>query len=177
MATGCALTQDFNLNADCRDAIGGIKAVYFIEIGNVVSVTDASGMVTAITKATGAVFRKYTLIRQTSKASDSLTVNEQNGTIFSAHTLEIIINKRNANTRNEIMIMGRVNLQAVVTDNNGKSFLYGKDFGLTLGAGTGDTGTAWGDRNGYTLPFAGNERELALEVSDAVMLTLQTPGA
>lgn len=172
----CALTQDFNLNADCRDAIGGIKAVFFLEIGNVSSVVDVSGVVTVITKAAGTIFRKYTLIRATSNASDALTVSEANGTIFSAQTLEIIINKRDANTRNEIMILGRVNVAAVVTDNNGKSFLYGREFGLTMGAGTGATGTAWGDRNGYTLPFAGNERELAPEVSDAVMLTLQTPG-
>jgi hypothetical protein len=174
---GCALTQDFNLNADCRDAIGGIKIVHVIEIGNVLSVTEASGMVTAITKATGTIFRKYTLIRATSHADDALTVNEQNGSIFSAQSVEIIMNKRNANARNEIMIMGRVNLAFVVTDNNGKSFLYGREFGLTMGAGTGATGTAWGDRNGYTLPFAGNERELAPEVDDATMLTLQTPGA
>lgn len=172
----CALTQDFNLNADCRDAIGGIKAVYFLEIGNVTSITDSSGTITAIVKASGKIFRKYTLIRATSNASDALTVSEANGSIFSAQTVEIVINKRSANIRNEIMILGRTNVLVVVTDNNNNSFLYGREFGLTLGAATGATGTAWGDRNGFTLPFAGNERELAFQVSDAVMATLQTPG-
>lgn len=176
MAVSCVLTQDFNLNADCRDAIGGIKEIYVIEIGNVSSVTEASGVVTAITKATGSYFRKYTLIRATSKASDTVTTSEQTGTVFSTQSVEIVINKRNANIRNEIMIMARVNLQFVVVDNNNNAFLYGRDFGLTMGAGTGDTGTAWGDRNGYTLPFSGNERELALQVADSVIATLQTPG-
>jgi hypothetical protein len=166
----CALTQDFNL--DCRDSIGGVKIVSVIEVGNVSAMTDASGVVTAITKVSGKVFRKYTLIRDTSSASETLTVNEQNGTVFAAQTVDIIINKRQANTRNEIMLMAKNNLIFIVTDNNGKNFMYGKEFGLVLSAGVAATGTAWGDRNGYTLPFAGNERELAYEVSDSAMATL-----
>lgn len=172
---GCSLTQDFNL--DCRDAIGGIKIVYLIEIGNISAIVDASGVITTITKATSKVFRKYTLIRDTSHATETLTVSEQNGTVFSAQQVEIIINKRQANTRNEIMLLAQNNLAMVVTDNNNKNFLYGREFGLVLTAAVAGTGTAWGDRNGYTLPFAGNERVLAYEVSDAAMATLQTPGA
>lgn len=171
----CSLTQDFNL--DCRDSIGGVKVVYLIEIGNISSVVDASGVVTTITKATGKVFRKYSLIRETSNFTDTLTISEQNGTVFAAQALEIIINKLQANTRNEIMLIARTNVAAVVGDNNGKYWLLGRENGLVLGAAAGASGTAWGDRNGYTLPFAGNERELAYEVSSSVVSTLQTPGA
>src|SRR5689334_21696326 len=117
---GCALTQDLNL--DCRDSIGGIKTVSVIEIGNISSMTDASGVVTAITKVSGKVFRKYSLIRDTSNASETLTVSEQNGTVFSAQQVEIILNKRQANTRNEIMLMAKNNLVFIVTDNNDKNF-------------------------------------------------------
>lgn len=169
----CALTQDMNL--DCRDAIGGLKVVYFIETSNISSYTDASGVVTAITKVTGKIFRKYALIRDTSNFTDVLTTSEQNGTVFAAETLEIIINKMQANTRNEIMLLARTNLTAVVGDNSGKYFLLGREFGLVLATGTGASGTAWGDRNGYTLSFAGNERELAYEVQASVITTLQTP--
>lgn len=170
----CALTQDFNL--DCRDAIGGVKVVYFIETSNISSITDASGVISAITKVTGKVFRKYALIRDTSNFTDTLTVNEANGTVFAAEVLEIVINKMQANTRNEIMLLARTNVTAVVGDNSGKYFMLGREFGLVLGSAVGATGTAWGDRNGYTLPFAGNERELAYEVSSSVITTLQTPG-
>lgn len=171
----CSLTQDFNL--DCRDAIGGLKIVYFIETSNISAIVDASGVVTTITKATGKIFRKYALIRDTSNFTDTLTVSEANGTVFAAETLEVIINKMQANTRNEIMLLARTNLTAVVGDNSGKYFMLGREFGLVLATGTGATGTAWGDRNGYTLSFAGNERELAYEVSSAAVATLQTPGA
>jgi hypothetical protein len=174
MMPGCALTQDFNL--DCRDSIGGVKTIYLIEAGNISAVTEASGVVSAITKTAGSVFRKYSLIRDTSNATETLTVNEQNGTVFAAQAVEVIINKRQANTRNEIMLLAKNNISFVVVDMNGKAFLYGREFGLVLGAGVAATGTAWGDRNGYTLPFAGNEKELAPEVQVSVIATLQTPG-
>lgn len=56
----CALTQDLTL--DCRDSVGGLKEVYVIELGNVSTMTVTSGVVTALTKATGKKFRKYSLI-------------------------------------------------------------------------------------------------------------------
>ena len=96
----CNLTQSYNL--DCRDSVGGLKEVYFMELGNLTSFTEASGVVTAITKASGKKFYKYSLIKQTSKFEDTLTVNEENGTVYSAQKLTIILNKLQANTRNEI---------------------------------------------------------------------------
>jgi hypothetical protein len=51
----CALTQGYAL--DCRDSLGGITEVYFIEFKNVSAVTEASGVVSAITKGAGKVFR------------------------------------------------------------------------------------------------------------------------
>ena len=50
----CALTQGYSL--DCRDSLGGITEVYFIEKGNVSSITVASGSVSAITKVAGKRF-------------------------------------------------------------------------------------------------------------------------
>lgn len=170
----CALTQDFNL--DCRDSIGGVKEVYIIEIGNVSAVTEASGVVSAITKSTGKFFRKYSLIRQTSHFEDTGAISEANGTNFINQTGELIINKKQANTRNEVMLLAKNNLAFVVIDLNGKGWLFGREYGLVLGAYVAGTGTAWGDRNGYTLPFAGSEREPSPEVSLSCIATLQTPG-
>lgn len=170
----CALTQGFNL--DCRDAVGGIKEIYLIEIGNLSAVTEASGIVTAITNAAGKRFWKYSLIRETSNFSEAITGNEANGTIFYTQTGEIIVNKKQASVRNEIMLLAKNNVAIVAVDNNGKGWLYGRVFGLMLNAGTAATGTAWGDRNGYTLTFNGTEKELAPEVTTGVIATLETAG-
>lgn len=176
----CALTQGYNL--DCREGIGGIKEVYIIELAGVSAITESSGIVTAITKATGKRFWKYSLVRETSNASETITGNEQNGTLFYAQQVQIILNKRQASVRNEIMLLAKNNIMIVVVENQldssnqNKAWLYGRTQGLLLNSGTSETGTAWGDRNGYTLPFAGNEPELAPQVQYSLLASLETPG-
>ena len=176
----CALTQGYEL--DCREGIGGLKEVYIIEHGNVTAVTEVSGVVTTITKATGTRFWKYSLVRETSNAVETISGNEQNGTIFYDQTVNIILNKRQASVRNEVLILARNFLMIVGVENQlnssdqNRAFLYGKDQGLQLLQGQSETGTAWVDRNGYTLPFNGKEQLLAPEVEYSVLATLETPG-
>lgn len=176
----CALTQGFGL--DCREGIGGLKEVYIIELANISEITESSGIVSAITKATGKRFWKYSLVRETSNATENIVGNEQNGTIYYDQQVQIIINKRQASVRNEILLLAKNFLTVVGVENQlnssgqPRAFLYGKTQGLQLLTGTSETGTAWADRNGYTLPFAGKEPELAPEVAYAVLATLETPG-
>lgn len=169
----CILTQGLNL--DCKDSVGGIKEVYIAEVGTLSSVTEASGIVSAITKATGKRFWKYSLIRDTSNFDQVITVSEQNGTVFYAQTLQIIMNKMQASTRNEIMLLAQNNVAVVAVDNNGVGWLLGKEFGLVLSGNSG-SGTAWADRNGSTLSFAGNEKQLAPTVAASVIAALETAG-
>jgi len=170
----CALTQGFNL--DCRDAVGGLKEIYIIELGNLAAVTEASGTVTAITNAASKRFWKYSLIRETSNAEETITGNEQNGTIFYAQKVDVILNKRQVSVRNEILLLAKNKVAIVAVDNIGNGWLYGRVNGLMLNAGSSPTGTAWGDRNGYTLTFSGNETELAPMLQASVISTLETPG-
>lgn len=150
--------------------------MYIIEQANVTAVTEVSGVVTAITKATGTRFWKYSLVRETSSATETISGNEQNGTIFYDQTVNIILNKRQASVRNEVLLLAKNFLMIVGVENSGRAFLYGREQGLQLLSGESGTGVAWGDRNGYTLPFNGKEEELAPEVDTATIATLQTPG-
>jgi len=166
----CNLTQSYNL--DCRDSVGGLKEVYFMELGNLTSFTEASGVVTAITKAAGKKFYKYQLVKQTSMFEDTLTVSEENGTVYSAQKLSIILNKLQANTRNEITLLAQNLLVCVAADRNGKFFLLGATNGLAITTIKGETGTKMGDRNGYTLEFDGAEPAFAQEVSAGIIAGL-----
>lgn len=174
MVGNCALTSDYSFGCDV--GIGGVKECYIIELGNVASVTESSGTLTTITKATGKVFRKYQLVLETASFDEDITGNRQNGTLFYPQKGVIIINKQQVAVRNEILLLAKNQLAFVVKDNNGAYKYYGREFGMMLQTGSANTGTAWGDRNGYTLNFTGNELELAPFVSDAVIATLQTPG-
>jgi hypothetical protein len=171
----CALTQGYSL--DCRDSLGGITEVYFISKANVSAITEASGSVSALTKVVGTRFYKYELVPGTASMTENINANVQNGTVFYAQELSIVLNKLQVPTRNEILLLAQNTLLCVVKDNNDKTWLLGRVQGLNLTGGNGATGTAQGDRSGYTLTFSAQEKELAPTVADGVFTALTTPGA
>lgn len=172
---GCALTQDYLFGCDV--GVGGVKECYIIELENVVSLTESSGTITTITKATGKVFRKYQLVQETASFDETITGNIQNGTLFYAQKGTIIINKQQVAVRNEILLLAKNRLLIVFEDNNGIYRLFGRVNGQRVLSGTITTGTAWGDRSGYSLECTGNENETAPFVDPGIIATLQTPGA
>ena len=171
----CALTQGYTL--DCRDSLGGIVEVYFTEAANVTATTEASGVITALTKAAGKRFWKYALVKDTSMFNQTITASVANGTVFYTQELQIILNKLQTNTRNEILLLAQNSLVAVVKDSNGIYWYLGKTRGIDLTAGSAATGTAQGDRSGFTLTFSGAEPAMAPSVTSVVALALETPGS
>jgi hypothetical protein len=168
----CALTQDYSFGCDV--GTGGTKELYLIELDNVASVTESSGTLTAITKVTGAVFRKYQLVAETANFQEDVVGNRVNGTIYYDQKGNIVLNKQQVAVRNEILLLAKNYLIVVIKDNNDTYRLYGRQYGLRLETGSATTGTAWGDRNGYTLNFTGKEPELAPFVDPQIIGTLQT---
>jgi hypothetical protein len=170
--SSCALTSSYSFGCDV--GAGGLKELYLIELENVSSVTESSGTLTAITKAANKVFRKYQLVQDTASAEEALVGNQQNGTLFYDQKVTIVINKQNVSVRNEILLLAKNRLAIVCVDNNNTYRLYGWDQGLRLNEGNAGSGTAWGDRNGYTLTFVGKQRELAPFVNAATLATLES---
>jgi hypothetical protein len=171
----CALTQSYNL--DCRDSYGGVKVVFVMEFENALSTTQAAGVVTAITKATGKQFRKYNLIAHTAEGDEALAASRDNGTIQVTQTVKFPINKMTVAVRNELMLLAKNRLLFVIVDENGTGWLYGQGYGLMTDTIAAKTGVQLADRNGYELSFSGMEKELAYQVDAATLLTLETPGA
>jgi len=168
----CALTQGYTF--DCKDNIGGLKSVWFIGWNDVSSVTESSGTITAITKASGKVFYKYQLVRNTSSFTENIAGSIENGTVVYNQELLIVINKLQVSMRNEILLLAKNNMMAVVEDQNGRYWLAGRYNGLDLLSGSASTGLAQADRNGYSLTFSGGEKEMAPAVQASVIAGLTT---
>lgn len=171
----CNLTQ--NMSIDCRDSVGGAKEILFIEFDNVTTITEASGVVTTITVAPGKQFRRYIVPKETSFFTETLNANVQNGSIFYQQELTIVLNKMQANTRNEIQLLAQNRLLAIVLDLNSKYWLLGKEQAIDATGGDGGTGTAHGDRNGYQRVFTGMERFMAPEVQTSIIAALLLPAS
>lgn len=165
------------MGIDCKDSIGGAKEVLFMEFDNATAINEVSGVVTGIVVASGKQFRRYVLQKETASFTETPNASPENGTIFYQQVLTIVINKMQTNTRNELGILGQARLLAIVLDKNGKYWLLGKENALDLSGGEGGTGTASGDRNGYTREFTGMERNMAPEVSAGIIAGLLSPAA
>lgn len=170
----CALTSDYSIG--CRESIGGIDAVYFAEFGNV-TILDASGTVTGITKVTGKRFYKFEVPTKSSANATSNPVSSvENGTLFFQQEVDFPVNSRDATTRNIITTLAKNKVVIVTKDKDGTYRMYGKQYGMYMGQSTGQTGAGAGDKNGYELKFEGMEKEDFFVVATAVGDALTTPG-
>ena len=166
----CALTTGYKLG--CRDNVGGITEVRLIAFNSVTGTigVDATGVVTGAFPASG--FFKYEVPKGAGQFTETVNASTENGTIFYQQELVFPINRMTQTVRNELRLLGLNRLMAIVTDRNGKYWLLGRSNGLDVSAGTAQTGTAMGDRNGYEMTFAGMEELPCSEVSSSIISAL-----
>ena len=167
----CDITSGFTLG--CRDNTGGIANLYILS-GSITTVADVSeGLISGITGS--GEFYKFELFRQTSDFTEAITSTPENGTVFYEQTLNAVFFKLQSSTRNQVKVLAQnPNLKVIVETNNGtvdgvgRYWLLGEDRGMQLLSGTGATGTAFGDLNGYSLTFTGQEPNPASEISGSL---------
>ena len=167
----CDITSGFTLG--CRDNTGGISNLYILS-GSITTVTDVSeGLINGISGS--GEFYKFELFRQTSDFTEAITSTPENGTVFYEQTLNAVFFKLQSSTRNQIKVLAQnPNLKVIVETNNGtvdgvgRYWFLGEDRGMQLLSGTGASGTAFGDLNGYSLTFTGQEPNPASEISGSL---------
>lgn len=142
----------------CKDQIGGLNAVYFVNFGEmgILSITDET--VTGISASTPDAY-KYDL-RGNSNFEQTLTSSRENGTTFSEQTLTVSLKKQDSATNKEVKLLAYGRPHVIVEDNNGNYFLMGEEYGVEMNGST-STGSAMGDKSGYELTFVGMEKGLA----------------
>jgi hypothetical protein len=143
----------------CKDQVGGLKNVYFINHGvdSTLVTTAGSEDTVAHTDFSGADAYKYAL-----KGNSSLTQNIQssreNGTTAFEQVLELTLPKLTKEDNFQIKILSFGRPHIVVEDYNGNFFLIGREHGADVTGGTIVTGAAMGDLSGYTLTLTAMER-------------------
>ena len=171
--TGCALSYSYDL--DCRDAVGGVKSVRFINLDDYLALSPVvtSGAITSITTTSPALY-KYEQLKETSSLTETINGNSQNGTVYYTPELVVVLSKLDVDKRNEIKVLAQQRLVAVVETNDGTYWVIGYQNGLELNAGTSATGTAFADLSGYSLTFSGMEAEpmVEMDAADVTALTI-----
>lgn len=142
----------------CKDSVGGLKAVYFVNFGDFDSLSyDATNTDAIDSLATSASAYKYEL-KGNSSFEQTFTSSRENGTTFFEQTLNLTLKKLDKATHKELKLMAWGRPHVVVEDYNGNFFVMGLENGAEITGGTIVTGAAMGDLSGYTLTLSAQEK-------------------
>jgi hypothetical protein len=148
----CLLTAGRTI--PCKDVVGGIKAVYFVNFGDLGTITESADEVTNMTGTFSAY--KYDL-KGNSSFEQSFNSSRENGTTFFEQTLNLQFSKLTKEDNKELKLMAYGRPQVVVLDYNDNAFLMGAEHGSEVTGGSIVTGAAMGDLSGYTLTLTAQE--------------------
>lgn len=141
----------------CKDVVGGIQAVYFLNYQNLTVTYDATNTDAIDTLGSGLTAYKYEL-KGTSSFEQTITSSRDNGTTFFDQTLNLTLHKLSKQSHKEIKLMAYGRPIVIVEDRNGNFFVAGLEHGCEVTGGTIVTGAAMGDMSGYTLVLNGQEQ-------------------
>ncbi len=139
----------------CRDALGGVKNVWIGEWSDGIWDAVASGEIPDSSAALE--LHDFVSPKNTSSLTQTVNSSVENGTVFYTQVLSLVCNKPVADDVPEIQNLAKGRLAVVVQDNNDNYFVIGHTRGAELTGGSLTTGTAFGDLNGFTLEFTGEE--------------------
>ena len=159
---------------DCKDTIGGLKAIYICKgFNNNISavatianteMTDAGFSTWSAQSGAKTIVFKYDLVPNLSSMTVNINSDNANGTAFFNQTLSVTLQKIDHDMTNELRLMAYSRSQIFVQDQNDNVFLLGLDHGCHVTGGTVITGTAMGDQNGYTIEWGADEKNALIQI-------------
>ena len=174
---GCTQTLS-GLAKDCSPSMGGIVEVYIANFSDVTSKTVTDGKISAITMAslggtpeTFAKFKTYYFPKNTGSLTSTYNVAD-GGNKYVSSDLVLQFSRMETAKRVEITALAVSDLAIIVKDANGKYWYLGYDDAVNLSAGDGQTGTARGDANRYSITLQDNSWEMPYEVADSIIAGL-----
>lgn len=156
----CDLTK--GRKEPCKDSIGGLKNVYFLDFGSLGTVTLTDDEITNLTgseiggTANSLTAYKYEL-KGGSSFEQAVTSSRENGTTFFEQTLNLTLKKLTKEDNKEIKLLAYGRPHIAVEDYNGNVFMMGLEHGADVNGGTVVTGAGMADLSGYTLTFGASE--------------------
>lgn len=154
---------------DCAPSMGGILEAYFANREDVKEVSVAEEQVSAITMADGKKFTKFQFARNTGSMTSTYTKDPTTGVNYVTTDLNLVFNRMETSKRVAISALAQNELVAIVKDANNKFWYLGMNEAVTATTGDGVTGTARGDRNGYSVTLQDNSHEMPYEVNPEII--------
>jgi len=141
----------------CKDAVGGIKAIFFMNAGDGTIVESSDDIITDLGVVT--VYKYDT--KDISNFEETINSSRETGTTFWEQVINMTVKKLDSVTRKELKLMAYGNPYVFVQDNNNNVIMFGRNHGMEVTGGTVTSGTAMGDLSGFTMVLTGREGEPA----------------
>jgi hypothetical protein len=142
-------------NEVCKESVGGIQGVYFINYTTGSFTKNVNGEVTAV--PSGSTLYYYEL-KGTSAYTETVNSSRENGTTFFSQELVLNLKKLTNEMTTQLKLMAYGRPQVIVWTMNGDALLVGEREGADVTAGTIQTGGAMGDLYGYSVTLTGQEK-------------------
>ena len=165
----CSITSARGI--DCRDAIGGLKAIYFCSSysANIIAsatvtadsytITDAGFATWDIADTSVVTVFKYDLVTDLSTFKSGVEADKATGSVMWNQTLDVVLHKVVAADLYQLGLISKNRAQIFVQDSNDNVYLMGTTDGCYLTGGDSiATGTSRSDMNGLSLSFTAKEQ-------------------
>ena len=138
----------------CKDAVGGIRKIHFVDFGDLGTVTLTDDEVTDLS----GTFSYHTYdVKGNSSLETNINTSLENGTTFFEQVVNVTLHKLTKEDNKELKLMAYGRPHVFVETFDGNLLLVGREHGAEVTGGTAVTGTAMGDLQGYTLTLTANE--------------------
>jgi len=142
-------------NEVCKDSVGGLAGVYFINYNTGSFTTNGSGEITAL--PSGSTVYYYEL-KGNSSYTETVNTSRDNGTTFFSQELTLNLKKLTNEMTTQLKLLAYGRPKIIVWTMNGDALLVGEKEGADMTSGTISTGGALGDLYGYSAVFTGQEK-------------------
>lgn len=160
------------LARDCQPSMGGIVEALAINKEYIDAVIVEEGVISEISLSVEEKFKAFHFARNTGSMTSTYTIDPATGVRYVTTDLVLQFNRMETAKRVEMSALAQNELVLVVKDANGKYWLLGKDEPVMATAGEGVTGTARGDRNGYSITLQDTSLEMPYEVKAEIVANL-----
>ena len=151
----CNLTA--GRNEVCKESVGGLSAVYFVNYtGSLAATTNGDSDALIESLPAGLTAYMYDL-KGTSQMTETVNSSRENGTTFFSQELVLNLKKLTNEMTTQLKLMAYGRPQIFVHTLNGDTLLVGQREGADVTGGTIQTGAAIGDLYGYSVTFTGQE--------------------
>ena len=154
----CELSAGFQL--DCKQSIGGIKAIYLQQHADFLTNISIDGAEEVNGLPTATIY-KYICPKHTGSFTEEVASSVENGTIFYTQTVTATFFQLIAARRKQLELVAKNRLIVFVQDNNDNIWMVGRFDGAEVTAASTATGVAKGDLNGYTITLTAEEKNKA----------------